>query len=82
MNTLILDNLDIAVTRAWHSAGRIHLQLADGRTVSVRADITPALAEATQEQRKDMRILPFSIHWPGLDEDITIETLLKLGVCE
>ena len=79
MSTLTEDEIDIEARRAWHADGRIHLQLADGREVSVPADITPALAAATPAQRNDIRILPYSLHWPDLDEDITIEAIIRLA---
>ena len=79
MNTITQDDLDIEASRAWHADGRIHLLLADGREVSVPANITPALSGATTEQRNNIRILPYSLHWPDIDEDITIEAILKLA---
>jgi uncharacterized protein DUF2442 len=79
MNTTTLDDLDIEAVRAWHADGRIYLSLADGREISAPADITPALAAASHEQRNNIRILPFSLNWPDIDEDITIESILKLA---
>jgi hypothetical protein len=27
----------------------------------------------------EIELLPFSLHWPRVDEDLTIESLLRLG---
>lgn len=68
---------DISATRAWHADGRIHVLLADGHELSFPADITPRLAAGTPEQRNRIEILPFTLHWPDLDEDIALESILR-----
>jgi hypothetical protein len=53
--------------------------LADGRTVSVPLDWFPRLKAATPAQRENWRLLGqgIGIHWPQIDEDISIEGLLR-----
>jgi hypothetical protein len=54
------------------------VDLVDGRTVSVPVSWYPRLAHGTAEERADFRLIGRGegIHWPGLDEDISVEDLL------
>ena len=53
-------------------------ELADGRTVSVPLSWYPRLIHATTEERSNWRLIGGGegIHWPALDEDISVEMLL------
>jgi len=53
-------------------------ELADGRTISVPLDWYPRLVHATPQERDGWRIIGGGegIHWPELDEDISVEGLL------
>ena len=51
-----------------------------GRTVRIRwEDCSPRLASATPEQRLQAELSPggYGIHWPLLDEDLSISGLLQ-----
>ncbi|MYE06313.1 MAG: DUF2442 domain-containing protein [Chloroflexi bacterium] len=52
--------------------------LADGRSISVPLSWYPRLVHATQKERDHWRLIGESegIHWPDLDEDISIQDLL------
>jgi len=54
------------------------VELADGRTLSVPLAWYPRLVYASPEERKQWRTIGpgIGIHWPALDEDISIEGLL------
>jgi hypothetical protein len=52
------------------------VDLADGRTISVPILWFPRLAYGTPAERNNFQILRDSIHWPDLDEDIGLPTLL------
>jgi hypothetical protein len=54
------------------------VDLADGRTVSVPLAWYPRLLHATPEQRNHWRIAGagFGIHWPDVDEDLSVQGLL------
>ena len=60
------------------SGDTLSLDLADGRTVSVPLDWYPRLLHATDEERGNWRLLGqgMGIHWPDLDEDISVEGIL------
>lgn len=50
------------------------------RAVSVRWEVcSPALASATREQRQHAELSPggYGIHWPLIDEDLSIGGLVK-----
>ncbi len=52
--------------------------LSDGRTLSVPLVWYPRLHHGTLEERNDWRLIGRGegIHWPRLDEDISIQNLL------
>ena len=56
----------------------LSVELADGRTVSAPLAWYPRLAHATPEERSHWRFIGRGegIHWPDLDEDISVENLL------
>ena len=52
--------------------------LVDGRTITVPLAWFPRLANGTPSQRANWRLIGRGggIHWPDLDEDISVESLL------
>jgi len=54
------------------------VDLSDGRTISVPLGWYPRLAHGTAAERSDWRFLGqgTGIHWPQLDEDISVESLI------
>jgi hypothetical protein len=60
------------------SASELAVVLIDGRTVSVPLARYPRLAHATPDERANWRLIGRGegIHWPDLDEDISIAGLL------
>jgi len=54
------------------------VDLADGRTITVPLAWFPRLAYGTQGERANWRLIGRGegIHWPDLDEDISVESLL------
>jgi hypothetical protein len=59
-------------------AGELIVHLEDGRTVSVPLEWFPKLRDATPLQLADCRLIGqgIGIHWPQLDEDISVRALL------
>ena len=52
-------------------------EFTDGRTISVPLDWYPRLAYGTLEERNNVELYgDGTIHWPDLDEDISVEGLL------
>ena len=69
----------------WALAQAVHLtmdtltvDLADGRSIAVPLAWYPRLAHATPAELKNWRLIGRGegIHWPDLDEDISIDNLL------
>ena len=56
------------------------LALEDGRTLSVPLQRFPRLRDATDEGRHTWRFIGkgYGIHWPKLDEDVSVRGLLGL----
>jgi hypothetical protein len=62
------------------SSDVLQVALADGREISVPLSWYPRLAEASPKERKNWRLIGggLGIHWVSLDEDISVESLLRL----
>lgn len=56
----------------------LHIDLADGRTISVPVVWYPRLAHADGEERNEWRLIAQGrgIHWESIEEDIRAEGLL------
>ena len=56
----------------------LHVDLSDGRTISVPVAWYPRLAHATADERKGWRLIAQGrgIHWEAIDEDVSVEGLL------
>ncbi len=72
---------EIQVTRAQGvtvTEDSLTVDLVDGRTISVPIAWYPRLLHGTQEERTNWHLIGggTGIHWPDLDEDISIENLL------
>jgi hypothetical protein len=54
------------------------VDLADGRTITAPLVWFPRLAHGAHEERNNWRLIARGegIHWPDLDEDISVESLL------
>lgn len=66
--------VDVSLTEYELSA-----RLADGRSISVPFAWYPRLLHATAEQREKWELSGggFGIHWPEIDEDLSVEGLLR-----
>lgn len=57
----------------------LHLFLADGREISAPLEWFPRLRDADQGVRQNWRFIGngIGIHWPAIDEDIAVSTLMR-----
>jgi hypothetical protein len=53
------------------------VKLKDGRRIAAPLEWYPRLKGATPTQRANFEIMPMGIHWPELDEDLSIAGMLK-----
>lgn len=65
--------LSVKVTR-----DTVSVELSDGRTISAPLDWYPRLSHGTTVERNNWRLIGggHGIHWPDLDEDISVGNLL------
>jgi hypothetical protein len=58
---------------------RILVVFADGRELAAPLAWFPRLADATLDQRRNWRLIGrgHGIHWPDVDEDISVASLLR-----
>jgi hypothetical protein len=77
MNTLTIE-MKAAIQHVEVTEDSLVVDLTDGRTVSVPTAWYPRLMHGTPEERSHSRIIGKGegIHWPDLDEDISMENIL------
>jgi hypothetical protein len=70
---------DERVAGVGFDADRLIVDLMDGRTIAVPLAWYPRLLDATAEQRADWEVAGagYGIHWPQIDEDLSVEGLLR-----
>lgn len=58
---------------------KLSVDLMDGRTITVPLAWYPRLLNATSSQRKKWEICGggYGIHWPEVDEDLSVEGMLR-----
>lgn len=77
MTTLVLEIEDSRPVEAHCANGQVHVRLADGRTVSTPLWWYPRLSGAADRQLNTIELMPMGLHWPELDEDISIASMLR-----
>jgi hypothetical protein len=77
MTTLVLEITDSQPVEAHCDARDLHVVLADGRTLSAPLWWYPRLAAAKPAARDLIEFMPMGLHWPDLDEDISIASILR-----
>jgi len=73
--------IEIGDARAHHVSftdDSLVVELVDGRTITVPLTWYPRLAHGTEGERANWRLIGEGegIHWPDVDEDISVEGLL------
>ena len=65
--------------KAWYDSGRVHLLLSDKKEVSFPVELNHKLKNATEMQLKNIEIIcnGTGIHWPQIDEDLTITGIME-----
>lgn len=66
--------VDVSVDEA-----SLHFVLADGREISAPIEWFPRLRDASEVQRQNWRLIGkgIGVHWPDIDEDIAVDTLMR-----
>jgi hypothetical protein len=78
MATLAIE-LDPTATNVFCDASLLHVTLADGRELAAPLAWFPRLRDASETQRANWRFIGkgIGIHWPDIDEDISVASLLR-----
>ena len=71
--------LDPTATHVTVTTDRLIITLADGRELAAPLAWFPRLINATAEQRQNWRFIGkgAGVHWPDVDEDISVAGLLR-----
>ena len=77
MTTLVLEIEDSRPVEAGCDSEQLHVRLADGRSLSTPLWWYPRLASATPAARAEIELMPMGLHWPQVDEDISIASMLR-----
>jgi len=72
MNTLI-----DKPASAKHMKGVITVLMESGLEFSFPCAAYPRLAAASDEERSNIELSPLGLHWPDIDEDLSIRGLLR-----
>jgi len=78
MSTSVIELREAGAQNVNVSDDALVVDLADGRTITVPLAWFPRLAHGTPAERANWRLIGAGegIHWPDLDEDLSVESLL------
>jgi len=78
MSSFSLEIRDALAVSVMVSEDTLTVELADGRTIAAPLSWYPRLAHATLQEQRSWRLLGGGrgIHWPAIDEDISVANLL------
>jgi Protein of unknown function (DUF2442) len=77
MSTLEIDVGDLRARAVEFTATDLVVTLADGRKIATPLEWYPRLRSASATQRANYEIMSMGIHWPDLDEDLSVAGMLK-----
>lgn len=61
---------------AHHEDGKIHVVMESGLEVAFPIEGNPRLERGSPEALNHIELSPFGLHWPDLDEDLSIRGIL------
>jgi hypothetical protein len=68
---------DLRARSVEFTATELVVTLADGRRITTPLAWYPRLLGASVVERQNYEIMPMGIHWPDIDEDLSIAGMLK-----
>lgn len=77
MSTLEIDVGDLRAQSVECTATELIVTLRDGRRIATPLSWYPRLDQASPAQRANYDIMPMGIHWPEIDEDLSIAGMLQ-----
>jgi hypothetical protein len=72
-----MSTLTDGVLRVTHQAGHILIRMRSGVEIRFPVAQNPRLASGTEEQLNNIEISPFGLHWPDLDEDLSLRGIME-----
>ena len=61
---------------ARYAGGRIVIEMTSGEVISFPINVSERLKVGTPEELSEIELSPFGLHWPQLDEDLSIRGIL------
>jgi hypothetical protein len=77
MTILPIEIEDSRPVAAECDATHLRVTLADGRVVQTPLWWYPRLMKASEAARRNMEFMPMGIHWPAIDEDLSVAGMLR-----
>ena len=77
MSTLELEVGDLKPRAVEFTASELVVTLIDGRKIATPLEWYPRLLRASAAERTNYEIMPMGIHWPKIDEDLSIAAMLR-----
>lgn len=77
MTTLLIEVEESQPVAAHCDEERLHVRLADGRVLQTPLWWYPRLLNAPAAARGEIEFTPMGVHWPKLDEDISVASMLR-----
>ena len=77
MTTLVVEIEDSRPVDAFCDDAHLHVTLADGRALRTPLWWYPRLLNATPQERAVVEFMPMGVHWPKIDEDISVASMLR-----
>ena len=77
MTTLVLGIEDSRPVQVFCDDEHLHVTLADGRTLRAPLWWYPRLQSASPADRSVVELMPMGMHWPEIDEDISVASILR-----
>ena len=68
---------DLRPTSAKCDDERLFVALSDGREITIPLWWYPRLAAATVVERNEIQVSQMGLHWPQIDEDISIDSIIR-----
>ena len=67
------------VKKAWHENGMICLIMSDRKEIRFPVELNKKLLNATDQQRSNIEIICVGtgLHWPDLDEDLSVIGIIE-----
>jgi len=62
---------------AWCDYTQLHVRLADGRELVTPLWWYPRLLNASASERNNVELMLDGVHWPDVDEDLSIRGMLR-----